>query len=94
MFHNIIKRVPITEKSGQLSANENKYVFDVDVKATRTQVADAIATFFNVKVVKVNIVRRPGKLKRSRTQRGRVVRMENIKRAIVSVAEGQKIEII
>ena len=59
----IIKRPVITERSTDLMA-EKKYTFDVDVRANKTEVKDAIENIFDVKVEKVNIMNYKGKFKR------------------------------
>ncbi|GIP36260.1 50S ribosomal protein L23 [Paenibacillus sp. J2TS4] len=59
----IIKRPLITERSADMMA-EKKYVFEVDIKANKTQIRQAIEEIFKVKVVKVNTLRVPGKPKR------------------------------
>ncbi|MED4030145.1 50S ribosomal protein L23 [Priestia megaterium] len=59
----IIKRPVITERSTDLMA-EKKYTFDVDVRANKTEVKDAIEKIFDVKVEKVNIMNYKGKSKR------------------------------
>lgn len=59
----IIKRPVITERSTDLMA-EKKYTFDVDVRANKTEVKDAIEKIFEVKVEKVNIMNYKGKFKR------------------------------
>jgi large subunit ribosomal protein L23 len=59
----IIKRPVITERTTDLMA-EKKYTFEVDVRANKTQVKDAIKEIFNVEVEKVNIMNYKGKFKR------------------------------
>ncbi|RFU61398.1 50S ribosomal protein L23 [Peribacillus glennii] len=59
----IIKRPVITERSSDLMA-EKKYTFEVDVRANKTQVKDAVQEIFGVKVDKVNIMNYKGKFKR------------------------------
>ncbi|KRF49542.1 50S ribosomal protein L23 [Bacillus sp. Soil531] len=59
----IIKRPVITERSTDLM-DEKKYTFDVDVRANKTEVKDAIEKIFDVKVEKVNIMNYKGKFKR------------------------------
>ncbi|MEK5440244.1 MULTISPECIES: 50S ribosomal protein L23 [Fredinandcohnia] len=59
----IIKSPVITERSSDLMA-EKKYTFDVDVKANKTEVKDAIEQIFGVTVEKVNIMNYKGKFKR------------------------------
>ncbi len=59
----IIKRPVITEASSDAMA-EKKYTFEVDVKANKTQVKDAVQAIFDVQVEKVNIMNYKGKFKR------------------------------
>ena len=59
----IIKRPVITERSTDLMA-EKKYTFEVNTKANKTQVKDAIVQIFGVEVDKVNIMNYKGKFKR------------------------------
>ncbi|MBR8645469.1 50S ribosomal protein L23 [Bacillus sp. ISL-4] len=59
----IIKRPVITERSSDVMA-EKKYTFEVDVRANKTQVKDAVQEIFGVKVEKVNIMNYKGKFKR------------------------------
>ncbi|CDZ99458.1 50S ribosomal protein L23 [Lysinibacillus sp. BF-4] len=59
----ILKRPVITERSSELMA-EKKYTFEVDTRANKTQVKDAVEEIFGVKVDKVNIMNYKGKFKR------------------------------
>ncbi|GLB46607.1 50S ribosomal protein L23 [Philodulcilactobacillus myokoensis] len=59
----VILRPVITESSTALM-DDKKYTFDVDLRATKTQVKSAVEDIFNVNVVKVNIMNVRGKLKR------------------------------
>ena len=59
----ILKRPVITERSSELMA-EKKYTFEVDVRANKTQVKDAVQEIFGVTVDKVNIMNYKGKFKR------------------------------
>ena len=59
----IIKRPVITERSTDLMA-EKKYTFEVNTKANKTQVKDAVEEIFGVEVDKVNIMNYKGKFKR------------------------------
>ena len=79
----------ITEKATMLS-EQNKVVFRVAKDATKPQIAEAIENLFKVSVVKVNTLNVKGKTKRFR---GRVGRRSDIKKAIVTLAEGQSIDI-
>jgi large subunit ribosomal protein L23 len=79
----------ITEKATMLS-EQNKVVFRVAPNATKPQIAEAIENLFKVSVVKVNTLNVKGKTKRFR---GRVGRRSDVKKAIVTLAEGQSIDI-
>ena len=79
----------ISEKSYGL-LDENKYTFVVRPDANKTQIKIAVEQVFNVRVLDVNTLNRPGKRKRTRSGFGR---RKNIKRAVVSVAPGDRIEI-
>lgn len=59
----IIKRPVITERSSEMMA-EKKYTFEVDTRATKTQVKSAIEEIFGVQVEKVNVMNYKGKFKR------------------------------
>jgi large subunit ribosomal protein L23 len=59
----VLKRPVITEQSSEVMA-EKKYTFDVDTRANKTQVKQAVQEIFGVKVEKVNIMNYKGKFKR------------------------------
>ncbi|MDU4695974.1 MULTISPECIES: 50S ribosomal protein L23 [Paenibacillus] len=59
----IIKRPVITERSTEYM-NDLKYVFEVDLRANKTEIKQAVESIFGVKVKSVNTLRVPGKLKR------------------------------
>ena len=79
----------ISEKSYGL-LDQNKYTFDVHPQANKTQVKIAVERVFNVKVTDVNTYNRPGKRKRSRLGYGR---RRNVKRAIVTLRSGDRIDV-
>jgi large subunit ribosomal protein L23 len=79
----------ITEKATYLS-DHNKVVFRVAKDATKAEIADAIQELFKVQVVKVNTLVVKGKIKR---WRGRPGRRNDVKKAIVTLAEGQSIDV-
>lgn len=82
----IIKRPVITEHSTEIMA-EKKYTFEVDVKANKTQVKDAIEEIFGVNVAKVNILNYKGKFKRM----GRYAGYTNKRRkAVVTLTQDSK----
>ena len=71
----------------------NAYVFKVNPKASKLEVKKAIQDEYKVKVNKVNIVNVKGKIKRSITQRGKISKKPNWKKAYVALQEGDRIEI-
>jgi large subunit ribosomal protein L23 len=79
----------ITEKATLLS-EQNKVVFQVAMDATKEDIAVAIEELFKVKVTKVNTLVQKGKTKRFR---GRPGRRSDLKKAIVTLEEGQSIDI-
>ena len=79
----------ITEKATYLS-DQNKVVFQVAKDSTKAEIADAIQELFKVTVVKVNTLVVKGKTKR---WRGRPGRRSDVKKAIVTLAEGQSIDV-
>ncbi len=79
----------ITEKATLLS-DHNKVVFRVDLNSTKEDIATAVEELFKVKVVKVNTLIQKGKTKRFR---GHMGRRSDIKKAIVTLEEGQSIDI-
>jgi large subunit ribosomal protein L23 len=79
----------ISEKSYGL-LDENKYTFIVRPHANKTQIKIAVEQVFNVTVLDVNTLNRQGKRKRTRSGFGR---RKDTKRAIVSLAPGDRIEI-
>ena len=85
----ILIRPVISEKSYGL-LDENKYTFIVAPDANKTQIKIAVEEVFGVKVTAVNTANREGKRMRTRTGWGR---RASTKRAIVSVAQGDRIDI-
>ena len=89
----IIRRPIITEKSNYLSSYLNQYVFEVDYEATKTTIKDAIEKIFDVKVDRVNVMIVPAKQSRSMRNRRMRTRTNAYKKAIVTLAEGERIPI-
>jgi large subunit ribosomal protein L23 len=79
----------ITEKATRLS-ELNKVVFRVAEDASKDEIAAAVESLFSVKVVKVNTLIQKGKTKIFRGTKGR---RNDVKKAIVTLAEGQSIDI-
>lgn len=80
----------ISEKSYDLIEHNNTYTFVVDPRSNKTEIKQAIQDIFAVKVTSVNTQNRQGKVKRTGWAVGR---RKNIKRALVTLAEGESIEL-
>jgi large subunit ribosomal protein L23 len=89
--HEIIETASLTEKSTLLGEKQNKYVFRVSPLANKAQIRDAVQRLFQKKVVSVNTCNYAGKQKRVR---GPLGRRAHWKKAIVTLAEGEKIELV
>lgn len=85
----VLLRPIVTEKSTVL-AGENKYVFEVDLRANKRQIKEAVSLAFNVRVERVNTIRMKGKRKRFGRK---ITPRPDWKKAIVTVARGDTIEI-
>lgn len=85
----IILKPVVSEKSYNL-ADEGKYTFIVDPRSNKTEIKNAIQSIFGVKVESVNTVNRKGKTRRTRAGQGK---RKDTKRAIVSLAAGETIDI-
>ena len=89
-IHQIVKRAIITEKSTILKDAANQYIFEVDVRANRIEVGQAIEKLFKVNVLDVRVMNVLGKKKRT----GRVVgQKRSWKKAVVTLAPGSRIEV-
>ncbi|WP_306120234.1 MULTISPECIES: 50S ribosomal protein L23 [unclassified Roseitalea] len=87
--YDVIVAPVITEKSTLLS-DANQVVFNVARDATKPEIKAAVEALFKVKVEAVNTLNRKGKVKRFRGVRGR---QSDVKKAIVTLAEGQSVDI-
>ncbi|MDO5677681.1 MAG: 50S ribosomal protein L23 [Propionibacteriaceae bacterium] len=85
----VILRPVVSEKSYNL-LDDGKYTFVVSPDANKTEIKIAIEAIFGVKVVSVNTLNRQGKRRRTRYGTGKLA---DTKRAIITVAEGQSIDI-
>ncbi len=88
--YEIVRKPLVTEKS-MAGAAERKYTFEVAPDSNKIEIGQAIAKIFNVKVQKVNTLTVKGKKKRlGRYPEGRT---SDIKKAVVTLVPGQRIEI-
>jgi large subunit ribosomal protein L23 len=92
-LYDVLVRPLVTEKTSYQSGKLTQYSFIVADEATRTMVKDAVETLFDVKVVRVNIVNAPAKRGRRARSRRLLVRRASFKKAIVTLAEGQTLDI-
>ena len=88
--YDVLKRPIVTEKSNAQADADNQYTFQVDRRANKMQVKDAVETVFKVKVMEVNIVNVPAK--RGRYGRRIVTKQPAYKKAVVTLASGNTIE--
>jgi large subunit ribosomal protein L23 len=87
--YDVILSPVITEKATNASEH-NKVIFKVAIDATKPQIKEAVEKLFDVKVKSVNTLRRRGKWK---LFKGRVGRQSDSKRAVVTLQEGEKIDV-
>ncbi len=87
--YDVILSPAITEKSTAAS-EQNKVVFNVDPRASKTDIKSAVEALFNVKVAKVNTLIRLGKQKLFRGVKGKQL---DVKKAVVTLAEGHTIDL-
>lgn len=87
--YDVIRRPLITEKS-TLVAEQNKIIFEVAPDADKKAIKEAVEALFKVSVTKVNTLTQKGKVKRFR---GFLGRRSDVKKAIVTLAEGQSVDI-
>lgn len=87
--YDIIRSPVVTEKSTMVSES-NQVIFDVAIDATKPEIKKAVEALFSVKVTAVNTLVRKGKLKRFR---GYIGRRNAVKKAVVTLADGQSIDI-
>ncbi|MCL2670298.1 MAG: 50S ribosomal protein L23 [Syntrophaceae bacterium] len=90
-LHQIIKKALITEKGTIAREAANQYNFEVDVRANKIEVGRAVEKFFNVKVINVRVLNVTGKKKRMGKNVGQ---RPSWKKAIVTLAPGQRIEAV
>jgi large subunit ribosomal protein L23 len=81
---------PIVSEKSYAGIEQNTYTFLVDPRANKTEIKEAVQAIWEVRVTSVNTLRRRGKVKRRGWTRGK---RADEKRAIVTLAEGDSIEI-
>jgi len=88
-YHDVLLAPVVSEKSYAL-LDQNKYTFLVDPSANKTEIKIAVEKVFKVQVTGVNTINRVGKKRRTRYGTGR---RPDTKRAIVTVADGDRIDL-
>ncbi len=88
--HDVILGPVVSEKSFDLIEAYNTYSFLVDPRANKTEIRQSVESVFGVAVVSVNTYNRRGKTKRTRRTLGR---RKDTKRALVTLAEGESIDL-
>ena len=83
---------PVVSEKSYALIEQNVYTFKVHPDASKPEIHDAVQAIFNVKVVKVNTLNRKGKTQRVR-RTNKVGRRPDTKRALVTVAAGDRIEL-
>jgi large subunit ribosomal protein L23 len=87
--YDVIRSPVITEKA-TLASDANQVIFRVAIDATKPQIKEAVEKLFDVKVTAVNTLVTKGKTKRFK---GRLGTRSDVKKAIVTLAEGQSIDV-
>lgn len=90
--YNVISTVLLTEKATLLSEKLNQYVFRVSPKANKIEIKQAIEQIFKKKVVNVNTANYAGKKKRER--RADFGKRPDWKKAIVTLKDGEKLDLV
>ncbi len=89
--HQVLRRPLITEKSTAKQGEANQYFFEVERKATKNDIRSAVESIFKVSVTKVRTLNVLGKRKRVGKNVGLT---SDWKKAIVTLQEGDRIEIL
>ncbi len=91
--YDVLRRPIITEKTAFLSSALNQYAFEVDARANKAQIKEAVETLFDVTVERVNVMNQPSKVGRSLRNRRAQVRRSGYKKAIVTLKAGDRIDV-
>jgi large subunit ribosomal protein L23 len=88
--YDVVLAPVVSEKTYDLIEKANTYTFEVDPRARKNEIRDAVESIFEVKVLRVNTMNRQGKRKRSGYRMGK---RKDTKRALVTLAEGNAIDL-
>lgn len=92
-IYDVLRRPLVTEKTNYQIRKLNQYTFVISNDATKAMVREAVETIFDVDVTRVNIIRTPAKRGIRARSRRLMVRKPGVKKAIVTLAEGNSIEV-
>lgn len=93
-LYEVLRRPIETEKSRHQSNKLHQYVFEVDRRATKAQIKEAVQLLFDVEVEKINVIRLPAKRgRRGRTGRRIITRQQEYKKAVVTIRADQTIDV-
>jgi large subunit ribosomal protein L23 len=92
-IYDVLRRPLVTEKSNFQSTKLNQYTFEVPVSANKAQIKEAVEAMFDVSVERVNVVNLPAKRTRRARSRRLRVRRSAMKKAVVTLAAGQSIDV-
>jgi len=90
--YDVLRRPIVTEKSNYQSSTLGQYVFEVASEANKAEIKEAIEALFDVNVVRVNVINSPPKRTRRLRNRRLLVRRRSYKKAVVTLAAGQRID--
>jgi len=90
-IYDVLRRPVVSEKTAVMTDEKNQYVFEVADEANKIQIKEAVEVIFEVEVVKVNTMVVPAK--RGRRGRNWYLRSKQWKKAVVTLAKDQKIEL-
>ncbi|MBL8725867.1 MAG: 50S ribosomal protein L23 [Planctomycetes bacterium] len=90
-YYDLLRRPLVTEKSSGMQGRHNKFSFEVASSANKVEVKKAVETLFKVKVLQVNMVTMPSKQRRTF---GRVGSTSAWKKAVVTLRQGDSIDVI
>ena len=88
-YYDVIRNPVVTEKS-TMASEHGQVVFDVAIDATKPEIKAAVEALFSIKVKAINTLVRKGKVKRFR---GKIGTRNDVKKAIVTLVDGQSIDI-
>jgi large subunit ribosomal protein L23 len=91
--YDVLRKPLITEKSNYQSSKLNQFVFEVDGRATKAQIKEAVEQLYDVSVKRVNVLNVPARRTRRARSRRVLVRRTQVKKAIVTLAPGQTIDV-